>query len=337
MRTAQTTLSLFTSTLLLNLAVTGLANASPESLLSIETDKSAFSPYLLAQTTEKPRIAVLDFDYSSISNPRWYLWYDDNASGVSDILVNKLVESGKYSVIERSRLDAILQEQNLGTSGRIDPTTAAQVGKILGVDFVILGSVTQFDLQQKQSGGSFLFGIGGSSTKTDAYVTLNVRMVNTTTAEIISVAEGKGTANQSDSQVRVLGIGGGSSTSNEGRLLTLATEKAIGEVLNSLAADAGQIATAPKAVPSVNALVAAILGNQVVLNKGSADGYRPGLQVSIERVAQEIKDPATGEVLRQLTQPLGVIELVEVDERSSVGRIVSGTQFKVGDVAKPTQ
>ncbi len=334
MKSFPSSLPFLTSALLLNLAFAATAQASPN-LPPLHLSQS--SSYLLAQTTAKPRIAVLDFDYSSVSDPRWLSYFTGGSRGVSDILVNKLVQSGSYSVIERSRIDAILQEQNLGASGRIDATTAAQIGKILGVDAIILGSITQFDLQERRSGGGLFFGIGASTEDTDAYVKLNVRMVNTTTAEIISVAEGNGNASQSDSSVSVLGLGGGSSTSNEGRLLTMATEKAIDEVLRSLNADSAKIAALPKALPNVNALVAAVLGNQVVLNKGTTDGYRPGMRVSIERIAQAIKDPATGKVIRQITQPIGLVELVEVDAQSSVGRIVSGSQFKVGDLAKPTQ
>lgn len=103
-------------------------------------------PLLLAQKSEKVRVAVLDFDYSGLSNPQWLTFLNGGASGVSDILVNKLVESGRYTVIERSRIDAVLREQNFGASGRVDAATAAQIGQILGVDVVIIGSITQFDL-----------------------------------------------------------------------------------------------------------------------------------------------------------------------------------------------
>jgi curli biogenesis system outer membrane secretion channel CsgG len=321
------------------LAVQHPASAAPERHLVQAPEGGNPPPQLIAPAQEKLRIAVLDFDYSSVSDPRWLSFFSGGSKGVSDILVNKLVQGGNYKVIERSKLDAVLKEQDLGASGRVDASTAAQIGRILGVDAVIVGSITQFDLQQRQSGGGGLFGIAvGASTKdTDAYVKLNVRMVNTTTAEIMAVAEGNGNASQSDTQVSVLGFGGGSSTSNEGKLLTLATEKAIDEVITAINTNAATLAAAPRALPAVNALVAAVAGNQVVLNKGSADGYRVGMQVSIERVTQAVKDPATGKVIRQITQPLGLVELIDVDGQSSVGQILSGAKFKVGDLAKPAR
>jgi curli biogenesis system outer membrane secretion channel CsgG len=89
----------------------------------------------------------LDFDFSSLSNPYSFLYsLREAARGVSDLLVDRLVRDGTFSVIERSRLDAVLAEQNLGRSGLLDANAAAQVGRILGVDAVILGSVTQFDV-----------------------------------------------------------------------------------------------------------------------------------------------------------------------------------------------
>jgi len=299
--------------------------------------QKAFKIYEIAQAQRKLRVAVLNFDYSSLTDPNWVLFFYrvyGGASGVSDILINKLVETGHYSVIERSRLDAVLNEQNLGTSGRLDPSSAAQVGKLLGVDLVIIGSITQFDLQHQQSGGSFIyFSVGSSST--DAYVQLNVRLVNTTTGEIIAVAEGKGNKSQSDSSVNVLGIGGGSATSNEGKLLTLATQQAVDQIVQSIDSKALPIANSPQYLPS--SLVAAVTGNQIILNKGKTEGYKVGMTLDIERVTQVVKDPQTGKVLRQMTQKIGTIKLVDSDDGSSVGAVLRGSQFKVGDIAKPVQ
>ncbi|PSF31156.1 penicillin-binding protein activator LpoB [Aphanothece hegewaldii CCALA 016] len=292
------------------------------------------SSTLIAQNNQKIRVAVLDFDYSSVSDPRWIslLGGEKGSRGVSDILVNKLVDSGKYSVIERSRIDAVLQEQNLGASGRVDATTAAEIGRILGVDIVIVGSITQFDLEARQEGLNVPF-FGQQKKDTNAYVKLNARMINTTTAEIVGTAEGNGTANQSDRSTTILGFGGGSATSNEGKLLSAATEKAVSQVVETFNSKADAVATSPRAIS--NAVIAAVAGNQIILNKGSRDGFAVGMKVTIERVTQQVKDPATGRIIRQLTQPIGMIEITEVDGQSSVGKVVSGSKFKVGDLAKP--
>ena len=318
----------------LGIPLSSLVNAS-----DIPLNTVASSPQEIARLTksdEKVKVAVLDFDFSAVSNPYYLSYWGGDARGVSDILVNQLVKTGQYRVMERSKLDAVLAEQDLGASGRVDPSTAAQIGRLLGVENVILGSVTQMDLQEQKKGGSLggIFGAGGDVTDVDAYVTLTIRMVNTTTGEIMTVAEGQGNASQSDTNLRVFGIGGGSSTENQSKLITLATEQAIEEVVNSISSSSGDVAAASSGTrPAVDAVVADVAGDVVILNKGSADGYSEGMTVSIERVSKEIKDPESGEVIRRLTEQIGTIELTDVDAKSSVGKVTSGADFQVGDMA----
>lgn len=327
-----------TSSHFLMLSLGLLASLMPSPAIAIGTEQAintkANQPLQLAQNQVKRRIAVLDFDYSNVSSPSVLSAFPNVSKGVSDILVNRLVKDGTYTLIERSRIDAVLNEQNLGASGRIDPSTAAQIGKILGVDAVIIGTVTRLDLQTRQSGGSFLFGIGGNSTDVDAYAQINIRMVSTTTAEILAVAEGTGNISQSDSRVTVLGIGGGSQTFNPDKLVFIATEQAIDQVAKEVINASDKLQAIAPVSPSINAVVAAVVGRQVILNKGASAGIRVGSRIVIERVTQVIKDPTTGQVIRRLSQPIGQIRITEVDSTSSVGEIVSGSQFKVGDIAK---
>lgn len=290
---------------------------------------------LLAENNaEKPRVAVINFEFSNVGSPDLLSLIPNGADGVADILVTGLVQSGEYTVVERREIESVLREQNFGTSGRIDPSTAAEVGRILGVDAVIIGSVTHFDIQERGGGGGFL-GVGGSAKRTDADVGLNVRVVDTNTAEILYSTAGKGNQNQSDSEVSIFGATAGASTSNEGKLLTLATEQAVKEITKSMVEQAETIANLQDVLPQVDAVVASVSGNTVVLNKGSNDRYREGMTVSIEKVTEEVTDPETGEVLRQLTEEVATVKLTDVDARSSMGELISGSLPEVGDVAKP--
>ncbi|AKG24724.1 CsgG/HfaB family protein [Calothrix sp. 336/3] len=292
--------------------------------------------HLKSNVKQKPRIAVLDFEYSSVAN-EWRWWLDGNAKGVSDIMVNKLVEGGNFTVIERSKIDAILREQNFGLSGRVDATTAAQIGKILGVDTILIGSVTGFNIEQDGGGVNvpFIGRVGGGQTK--ANVKLNVRLVNTSTAEILMTAEGNGSSSRGDGSINIRGYGVDTSSRKEAKLLTNATVDAINQVVEKLNTGSTKLAAAPRAVPRINALVADIAGNTVILNKGTTEGFQQGMKLSIERVTRQVKDPSTGKIIRQVTQPMGMIEITEADAESSVGKILSGGRFKVGDIAKPVE
>ena len=106
-----------------------------------------------APHARKIRVAVFDFDYGTVHRDVYALFGSDVdvGKGISDMLVTYLVKDGTYSVIERKALDKILAEQNFGNSNRADPTSAAKIGKMLGVDAIIVGSVTEFGGENKNT------------------------------------------------------------------------------------------------------------------------------------------------------------------------------------------
>lgn len=310
------------------------ADLSPEQLA---TNTGTSDEMMIAQSTNRPRIAVLDFDYSPDAG-RYYLWYyGGSASGSSDVLVDRLVNGGQYTVVERSQIDAVLAEQDFGASGRVDASTAAQIGRILGVESVIIGSVTKFNYDVKDKGVR-VFGVGTRREVVEAEVQLNVRMVNTSTAEIIRTAEGRGEASDTASSVTVTGVfGQDSDPDNVRQVLSDAYTMAIEEVAESLNSVASNVASVAPSLPTQTSVIADIDGSTLILNRGNTDGYRSGLCLSVERVVREVRDPETQEVIRQVTESAGQIQLTDVDGRSSVGQITAGSSatLNIGDVAKP--
>ncbi|HET9790990.1 MAG TPA: CsgG/HfaB family protein, partial [Candidatus Angelobacter sp.] len=73
-----------------------------------------------AMAQKKKRVAVMDFDYGTVQSYVYGIYgtNQDVGKGISDLLVEKLVQDGKYSVIERKALDKILAEQNFANSDR---------------------------------------------------------------------------------------------------------------------------------------------------------------------------------------------------------------------------
>ncbi len=91
-----------------------------------------------AQGDAKAVIAVLEFDNAAMVKR------DEFAAmtiGVQVMLSNALATNASLVIVEREKIEAILSEQNLGTAGRLDPAKAAQVGKILGAQYVLLGAI----------------------------------------------------------------------------------------------------------------------------------------------------------------------------------------------------
>jgi curli biogenesis system outer membrane secretion channel CsgG len=297
----------------------------------------------------KKRVAIFDFDYATVQTDSSALFGTnvDVGKGISDLLVKYLVQDGTYSVIERQQLDKILAEQNFSNSDRANPASAAKLGKLLGVDAIIVGSVTQFGNETKNrkiggGGGNWGgFGIGGfSHKKSKAVVSLDARIVNVDTAEIMGVADGHGESSRSSTGLlggggNWHGWGGGAvdfgSSDFQQTIIGEAVKNAVEQMSKGLIDDAPKVEVR---TVEVEGLVAAVMGNQIVLNVGKKAGVKVGDQLAIERVTQEIKDPATGKVIRRMTSPVGVVRVTDVDDISAVTAPVSGSGFKVGDEAK---
>jgi len=90
------------------------------------------------------RLAVLPFEDGPGMNGR------QSGSAVTGLLTSELARNGKYRVLERSKLKSVIDEQDLQRSGMVDQATAVKMGKMLGVDAVILGSVTQYEMDKTQ-------------------------------------------------------------------------------------------------------------------------------------------------------------------------------------------
>jgi curli biogenesis system outer membrane secretion channel CsgG len=144
--------------------------------------------------SKRPMIAVMDFDYGTINN--WWGQYDIG-KGMADQVVNALVEDGSFRVIERKKLDTVLAEQDFAQSDRADPSAAklAKVGKVLGVKYILAGSITKFATEAR-GGGVRVKGIGLGAKKTKSEVALTARVIDATTGEILISAKGLGESNK---------------------------------------------------------------------------------------------------------------------------------------------
>jgi hypothetical protein len=108
------------------------------------------------------------------------------------MLATALVKSGKFLVVERKDLEKVLDEQKLGASGVITSETAPAMGKVLGVDMIVVGSVSELGTKKRDIGGGISIFDAGVSSKT-ARAAVDIRLVNTTTGEIIAAETEEGT------------------------------------------------------------------------------------------------------------------------------------------------
>lgn len=85
----------------------------------------------------KPTLAVMDFTNSAIRNNADY---QPLSKGLGEMLITEFSANSNIRVVERDRLQALLGEQDLGASGRIDAATSAAKGKTLGAQHMLFGT-----------------------------------------------------------------------------------------------------------------------------------------------------------------------------------------------------
>lgn len=307
--------------------------------------------YSQSYAQRKKQLAVLNFDFSTVDigvADRVYGGRENVAIRISDKLITSLLGLGSCQVIERSQLEKVLYEQNLGVSGRIDPSTAAKVGRILGVDSLIIGNVAVFDLK----------GLPSSSTDTmwdpsdmSAHIAVNFRVINTTTAqielsrEVVGVfASPKKPSTASRFGKSVLGgfISGGSSRTRERVApkqedMRNVMQAAVDEAVNKIAAEI-DVYIAKGAtkddIPALDAVISgritAIDGPSVVIEDVKRSLVRKGDRLFVRR-PRVSKNPQTGKETKYTIQ-IGEVEVVEIQEEVVIGSFSGSGTPQINDI-----
>lgn len=161
---------------------------------------------------QKPVIAVAEF--KNETNAHW--WNSSVGKDLAGLLSNELAATNEFRVVERQKMDAIIQEQNLMASGRAKLSNAAQMGKLFGAQYLVMGTVTSYEEQAKSSGSGLSFGgisVGGKSAQ--AYVAVDIRVVDTTSGEIAFVRTIEGNSKSGGSNVSFYKFGASGGFQNE--------------------------------------------------------------------------------------------------------------------------
>ena len=165
-----------------------------------------------ATVSQKPVIAVAEFKNETSAS--W--WSSSVGKDLAGLLSNELAATNEFRVVERQKMDAIIQEQNLMASGRAKLGNAAKMGKLFGAQYLVMGTVTSYEEQAKSSGSGLSFGgisVGGKSAQ--AYVAVDIRVVDTTTGEIAFVRTIEGNSKSGGSNISFSKFGASGGTKNE--------------------------------------------------------------------------------------------------------------------------
>jgi len=270
----------------------------------------------------KKIVCVLDLEDKSNHSHSW----QNVGTGVAEMLVTALSDTKKYTLIERSKLDAVLEEQKLGASGAVTAQTAAKIGRLLGAQYIVTGAITEFGIKDSKIGVGGLqkvlpFGGGAKMSKTKARVVIDVRAIDTTSAQITAAAKGEGSKSSAEFSGD-LSIAPSFDFGKEGFDETI-LGKAAREAVDTVAAELGKKfdeggAGAVKIIK--------ITGSQVYINSGGADGEKIGHTYGIYRIGEDMVDPDTGESLGSDEEKIGTARVVKVSPKYSIAETKAAVQ-----------
>jgi curli biogenesis system outer membrane secretion channel CsgG len=257
----------------------------------------------------------------------------DFSRGLTQILTTALIQQGRFVVLERATLDKVTAEQDLAAAGRVNPETAAAVGKLTGAQVLITGDITEFTYQQSSVGSKLSIikdvgkQIGGKLDRVTAQVAIDLRIIDAATGQVVGSVRGQGKASATGvgadftSTERELAVGGTVQTP-----LGKASRHAIDEAVDGLVRGLAQVPWSGRIVE--------LRGGQVYINAGSKLGIREGMQFDVFAQSETLVDPETGVALGTPDARRGRIAVTRVTEKYAVAQVLDGNGFKRNDLVR---
>lgn len=260
-----------------------------------------------AGESTKMIVAVLDFENSDKLAGKVHL-------KLSDMLTTALVNSNRFELVERNKIDRVFQEQALQLTGAVDEAKVVEVGKLLGAEAVVFGSVTSVSQTEIDK---FAYDV----LKTE--VSIDVRAVSVATGKILLSESATGIA--------------------EHKLIKTAS----GTVVSGSLDDRSGYATAARSavndagtrIAKLSVLVGYVLDiadEQIFIDVGEELGVKSGDRFVIFRISKEIVHPVTGHRVGWAKEVICEIEIQTTEKSMSSGKVVrreSKNEIKPGDFA----
>jgi curli biogenesis system outer membrane secretion channel CsgG len=225
--------------LCLSTILAGCGTSSSETVTRDKMPDIGNYPPPPAGSTTRLRAGIVEFTDKSNAHV---------ADAAGEQLETLAVSSKRFNLIDRMAMKTLIKEQSL--EGIVDPSELAKSGKIRGVDYMFIGAVTNFSLKTEKTsnqGGMFDRIIPGAAPlKIDTSKTIittdigvDIKLVNTTTGEIVTKQFGEVKKELSASAwgVRVVGIGGDAKNNvqvdkdSQGKLMRYAVDEALRKML----------------------------------------------------------------------------------------------------------
>ena len=275
-----------------------------------------------ADIYEKPTVAVVSFENRAPFPLGWNL-----GDGTRDILVDRLVATGRYQVVERVDLNQIARELQLQHSGATRKHRRAARGRLKNVRYLIRGVVTDFGHVANDTGFLGLGGLDVFGGKNRAVMGITVQVIEVESGEILCSQSIQESVRARDVNVRAgykdVAIGGRTFYRTPlGKATARVMDKAVKRITRSIASR-----------PWTPKLARVYAGGTVLINGGCDRRVKPGAEYEIIQPGEPVLDPDTGDVIgRGPGRILGRVRVTKVWAGYSEAQVVSGDagQFQIG-------
>jgi len=252
------------------------------------------------------------------------------ARSLTEALTTSLAATGRFIVLERAALAQVQQEQDLGASGRVNSETAPDKGKLMGAQVLITGDITSFTYNRSAIGGkltNIVKGLDAGVERVTASVSIDLRLIDAVTGEVIASVKGEGSAAQQ-------GVSGHLTKDEKkydgsvalstplGKASRQAIEKSIDGIVDN--------------IPKIkwNARVIDFRDGVVYVNAGSNLGMQKGMSLEVYDPQPTLIDPETGRNLGAPEKFVGEIVIDAVEQQYSTATVVTGAGFKRNQVVR---
>jgi len=278
----------------------------------------------LAPKKAGPSLAVLDFRVASIPKvvvqnlkTRDEIDITVETSVLTDKLIAAVVKTGRFEVMEREQLAKVVRELKLSESAAADPKSGPSFGKLLGADYLLLGTVSLLEETFHEEEIPYT----KETTQTfEVRLDVDCRLVASETGRILA-------AEHVEEKTAVNGDSVRGSTDHSWGSLREQTYLKVADRITSRVIDS----VFPIRVAAVNAEV-------IYINRGRGSGISVGDVLTVFEQGDAVTDPDTGASLGQVETEVAALKITEILEGMSKASVVewkrSEKQIRVGSTCR---
>jgi curli biogenesis system outer membrane secretion channel CsgG len=288
MRTSRATRSVF---ILVLLAVAGVARA----------EEGTAAP-------RKATLAVLPFDAAPDVAAR----RSKEVEFLEDALVRAFVATNKFDVLERSKVDAVIQEHQFATSSFGDPANAANMGKLSGAQYLVVGNVHELGVSVAREEIPY---VHEWKCTESASLRIELRVVQSKLGRIVAAHTGD---DKESAPFRQSGPCGASADRVLGKAVGRIAEVLVGKVLDAI----------------YPLRVVQVASDLVTLNRGEGGNFQVGSTFDCFTTGESIVDPDTGDVIGNDETPVGQVTITQIMPKLSKAQPALGATVPANAVCR---